>query len=190
MKRYPGARQLVGFASLLFVAEASMALLCGCNPQNAQQTLKNATVVESYYMEPPRPRSKNGTAFLQIMRLPNKRDLLSDVFEHSRHLAGKIYALAGLYEVDRKSYYRLKQKLPAEGSVVVWGADAGKALNTSETVRFIETGTCIEFSLGIPFALATQEIAENRLRFYILQFSSRLALSFRMASVAAVMIEV
>lgn len=87
-----------------------------------KQLLINSRILSTFHIYYEEYISEESLAFSMLcysdMSLPAKQKFFYNIFQESKYISGKLYALIAMYSLDRRMYYKLKKKLNASDKVV------------------------------------------------------------------------
>jgi hypothetical protein len=84
--------------------------------------------------------SKVTRAFLEILARPDRKELLLRIFQRSETDAGRIYALAGLYPIDKDTYVHCLSQMNSQAVVKGLWYDVVRNFTVKELQQMIENG--------------------------------------------------
>jgi lipopolysaccharide biosynthesis regulator YciM len=109
--------------------------------QNASvNKLIQATQIETSRIYEAAKPSELAQAFNEILRRPNAKDELVQIFQQAKTDAGRIYALTGLHSVDTNEYRVRIAQVPADNAVkAMWYCEV-RIFAVKDLAKMIESG--------------------------------------------------
>lgn len=108
--------------------------------------LVHAKSVESKLIEEEGIESKQTKSFIRLYKKENK-DKLIKLYNESKNIHGKIYALVWFFDNDRTLYMRYKNKLNKNEKVTIYNGDVRLISPLSDIFPLIESNTLKELIL-------------------------------------------
>jgi hypothetical protein len=112
--------------------------------QKARNILINSSGITTNRIYEGGEISEYSWAFSIILKNDNALKNFKDIFEKSRFLGGKIYALIAIFHIDKKEYYRLKATIKDENIVNVLKYCLREEFQFKDISKEIESGELLD----------------------------------------------